>query len=146
MEKAQLIELMKKLLANTVAFSIKAQNYHWNVTGPNFAQYHDFFGSIYEEVSGSVDVTAEEIRKLGAITPGSLGRYSQLADINDEDSVPQAAVMFARLAQDNDLILKNLYEARTVADGVNAAGTLDYLESRISVHEKHAWMLKAFNQ
>jgi len=144
MDRAQLIEQLKRLLANTVAFGIKAQNYHWNVTGPNFAQYHDFFGSLYEEVNDSVDSTAEEIRKLGAFAPGSLGRFVELGDIQDETSIPEAPVMFARLAQDNDKILSNLYTARTIADEVNAAGTLDYLESRIGIHEKHAWMLKSF--
>ena len=145
MDKAQLIEQMKRLLANTVAFGVKAQNYHWNVTGPNFAQYHDFFGDLYEEVNGSVDATAEEIRKLGGIAPGSLARFSELSDIQDEAGVPEAAVMFVRLANDNDLILANLYAARTIADEANAAGTLGYLESRIGCHEKHAWMLKSFN-
>lgn len=144
MDKTQLVELMKKLLANTYAFAIKTQNYHWNVTGPNFAQYHDFFQTVYEDVYASGDTTAEEIRKLGSFAPGSLGRFSDLSDIKDETMVPEAQIMFTRLAADNDLILKNLYAARQAADEANAAGTLDYLESRIGIHEKHAWMLKSF--
>lgn len=144
MDKTALINEMKRLLANTFALYLKAQNYHWNVTGPNFAQYHEFFGDIYEDVHGSIDTTAEEIRKLGAFVPGSLSRYSELKDIEDELSIPEAAIMFARLARDNDIVIQNLYNARKIAEEIEAAGTLDYLEARIGIHEKHAWMLKSF--
>lgn len=144
MDKTQLVEQLKRLLANTFALGLKAQNYHWNVTGPNFAQYHEFFGSFYEEVNGSIDATAEEIRKLGAFTPASFSRFSELTSIADETSIPEAGVMFVRLANDNDKVIQNLYNARKIADEIGAFGTVNYLEERISAHEKHAWMLKSF--
>lgn len=144
MDKEQLITEMKRLLANTFALYLKSHNYHWNVTGPNFAQYHEFFGNLYKEIHSSVDTTAEEIRKLGAYAPGSLGRYSELSDIEDETMIPEAAIMFARLAKDNDVVIKNLYIAREVAESMGAFGAVNYLEGRIDVHEKHAWMLKSF--
>ena len=71
MDNTQLIDKLKELLASTFSLYLKAHNYHWNVTGPNFAQYHEFFGDFYEEVHGSVDTTAEEIRKLGGFAPGA---------------------------------------------------------------------------
>jgi starvation-inducible DNA-binding protein len=140
----QLIEEMKKLLGTTFALYLKAHNYHWNVTGPNFAQYHEFFGDFYEEVHGSVDTSAEEIRKLGAFSPGSLSRYSQLSTIEDELNIPPSERMFVNLAADNDKVLAILYSARNMADSLEKFGTVNYLEDRISAHEKHAWMLKSF--
>lgn len=144
MDNKLLVEELKKLLANTFSLYLKAQNYHWNVTGPNFAQYHEFFGDFYEEVHGAIDTTAEEIRKLGAFAPGALSRFSELGEIQDELTVPEAAIMFARLARDNDAVIKNLYIAREAADKIGAFGTVNFLEDRISTHEKHAWMLKSF--
>jgi starvation-inducible DNA-binding protein len=144
MDKEQLISQMKVILASSFSLYLKAHNYHWNVTGPNFAQYHEFFGTLYTEVWESLDTTAEEIRKLGSFAPGSLSRYLEITRIQDELNIPNAEVMFQRLAADNDTLLEQLYRARTTADEVNAAGTLDYLESRIGVHEKHSWMLKSF--
>ena len=38
----ELIEQMKVALASTFAFYLKAHNFHWNVEGPNFPQYHSF--------------------------------------------------------------------------------------------------------
>jgi starvation-inducible DNA-binding protein len=144
MEKEQLIEKMKVLLASSFSLYLKAHNYHWNVTGPNFAQYHDFFGGLYEEVHGSIDTTAEEIRKLGAFAPGALTRYSELSVVQDEMMIPEPAIMFSRLSNDNDAVIRVLYEARALADAAGASGTVNYLEDRISTHEKHAWMLKSF--
>lgn|SRR6056300_405990 len=144
MDKQQLIERMKVLLASSFSLYLKAHNYHWNVTGANFAQYHDFFGELYEEIHGSIDTTAEEIRKLGGFAPGSLGRFQELSVVEDENMIPESAIMFARLARDNDAVIQVLYEARAMADEVGASGTVNYLEDRISTHEKHAWMLKSF--
>jgi starvation-inducible DNA-binding protein len=144
MDKTQLVEKMKVLLASTFSLYLKAHNYHWNVTGPDFGQYHEFFGDLYEELHGSIDTTAEEIRKLGAFAPGALTRYSEMSVIEDELMIPESAIMFARLANDNDKVINLLYEARAIADEINAFGTVNYLEDRISTHEKHAWMLKSF--
>ena len=144
MDKEQLISQMKVILASSFSFYLKAHNYHWNVRGPNFAQYHTFFGDLYTEVWESLDTTAEEIRKLGSFAPGSLSRYSEITRIEDELNIPDAPVMFQRLAADNDKLLELLYRARATADEVDAAGTLDYLEARIGIHEKHRWMLKSF--
>ena len=101
-----LIELMKKVLADSYAFTIKAQNYHWNVEGPNFPQYHEFFGKLYEEVYSSIDVTAEEIRALGSYAPGSFSRFQELSDIEDETGFPIPADMFRKLIDDNQIILE----------------------------------------
>lgn len=144
MDKEQLISQMKVILASSFSFYLKAHNYHWNVTGPNFAQYHTIFGDLYTEVWESLDTTAEEIRKLGSFAPGSLSRYSEITRIEDELNIPDASVMFGRLAADNDKLLELLYRARATADEIDAAGTLDYLEARIGIHEKYAWMLKSF--
>ena len=54
---------LKTLLATSYAFVIKAQNFHWNVEGSDFSQYHQFFQGIYDEVYGNaIDQTAEYIR------------------------------------------------------------------------------------
>lgn len=140
----QLIDELKKLLASSFSLYLKTHNYHWNVTGPNFAQYHEFFGDLYEEIHSSIDTTAEEIRKLGGFAPGSLSRYSELSVVGDELNIPPAERMFANIAADNDKVIAVLYSARDLADTANKHGTVNYLEGRIDVHEKHAWMLKSF--
>jgi DNA-binding ferritin-like protein len=38
----------KIAFASTFSFYLKAQNFHWNVEGSDFLEYHDLFGKIYE--------------------------------------------------------------------------------------------------
>lgn len=138
-----LIQLMRKVLANSFVFYLKAQNYHWNVEGDDFPQYHDFFGKIYSEVYGSIDTTAEEIRALGDYAPGSLKRFIELSDIQEEVAVPPLDQMIATLYNDNNILINNLNQTFKQAEAFDQQGLMDYLASRINNHKKHAWMLRA---
>ncbi len=140
----QVAEALKVLLGTVYSLSIKAQNYHWNVTGPHFGEYHEYFGEFYGEVHGSIDGIAELIRVVGSFAPGSLSRFSELSRIEDELAIPDTSIMFARLVRDNDITIATLYGARSVAESLGQYGVVNFLEDRITAHEKHRWMLKSF--
>ena len=80
----ELVNLMRKVLADSFAFYLKAHNFHWNVEGVHFKELHDLFGGIYEEVYGSIDTFAEQIRSQGTYVPASFQRFSMLTQIDDE--------------------------------------------------------------
>jgi starvation-inducible DNA-binding protein len=141
MEK--LIDLMKRLLANTVAFRIKAQYYHWNVEGPDFMQYHDLFAKLYTATDENTDDIAEHIRALGAYSPGSFKRFSELTVIQDEDTVPDALEMINRIAADNIKLHVSITAAHTVADELGQRGVVNFLEGLLDDNEKTQWMLRA---
>jgi starvation-inducible DNA-binding protein len=146
MDKQQLIEQMKTVLASVFSFYLKAQNYHWNVTGPNFEQYHSFLGTVYSDAWESVDAYAEHIRALDAFAPGSLKRFSELSRISDEIAVPSAKFMFIRLAADNEVLLDELRSAANMAEEMKERGVLNFLEGQIDAHEKLQWKLKSFEE
>jgi starvation-inducible DNA-binding protein len=139
----ELKQAMKQAFANSFAFYLKAQFFHWNVEGILFPQLHTFFGDIYEEVYGSIDPFAENIRKLGSYAPGSFSRLSQLAAINDEERIPPAKDMLEILLQDNDVILESIKAAYDAAEAVGAHGLSNFLAERQDAHMKHGWMLRA---
>jgi hypothetical protein len=56
---------LKTAFASEYAFVIKAQNFHWNVEGMFFEQFHALFGGIYEETYSSIDSFAENLRIFG---------------------------------------------------------------------------------
>jgi len=142
----ELINKMKVVLASSFAFYLKAHNFHWNVEGVNFPQYHEFFGNLYEEVHGAIDKIAEEIRALDAYAPGSLKRFSELSTIMDETSVPSAVIMCQRLAKDNDSLLIDLELAYSEAERAKQLGLANFLQDRMDVHKKHGWMLRAIQK
>lgn len=139
-------ELMKKVLADTFALYLKSHNFHWNVEGPNFTEYHAFFKGLYEELHASIDLIAEEIRTLDTYAPGSFKRFGELTEIEDELSVPDAMSMLNRLSADNDKVLKTLTLAAKLAEKYEKFGLQDFLTARIDVHEKHGWMLRSFTK
>jgi len=139
-------EIMKKVLADTFALYLKAHNYHWNVEGSNFPQYHEFFGNLYEELHGAVDPIAEEIRSLDTYAPGSFTRFMELSEIEDETSVPAGVEMARRLMTDNERVLATLNIAFKLADQFDKQGLADFLAGRIDIHNKHQWMLRSITK
>ena len=139
-------EMMKKVLADTFAMYLKAHNYHWNVEGSNFPQYHEFFGNLYEELHGAVDPIAEQVRALDAYAPGSFARFSELTDIEDELTVPDGVEMARRLMTDNEIVLSTLNITFKLADTMDKQGLADFIAGRIDTHSKHGWMLRSITK
>lgn len=138
-----LIEVLKKVLADSFALRLKAQYYHWNIEGPDFAQYHEFLGDFYSDVDDGVDMVAEHIRTLNSYAPGSFGRYAELTSIQDETTVPVALEMLARLEKDNQTVIESYNKAHMYAQELGKNGIVNFIEERIDFHEKKGWMLRS---
>ena len=140
-----LADALKTLLATEYAFSIKAQLFHWNVEGPDFAQLHEFFGNLYEEVyNGSIDRTAEYIRALGDYSPGSFERFAELSEIKGQTKIPRARLMIEELLANNTQLLELLNKCFAVAESENQQGIANFIAERIDAQQKHGWMLRSF--
>jgi len=142
----KLIEDMKVVQATVFAFYLKAHNYHWNITGPNFVQYHSFLDDLYNDAWSSVDAIAEHTRTLDAFVPGSFVRFRDLSTIQDEVNIPDAMGMMTKLVADNQKVIDALKIAERSADAAGAYGIQNFLQDRIDVHFKHAWMLKSITK
>jgi starvation-inducible DNA-binding protein len=140
-----LADSLKTLLATEYAFSLKAQLFHWNVEGPDFAQLHEFCGNLYEEVyNNSIDKTAEYIRALGDYAPGSYERFSELTIIQGQTKIPRARLMIEELLANNGQLLELLNETFATAEQENQQGIANFIAERIDAHQKHGWMLRSF--
>ena len=141
-----LVETLKTTLADTFVLYFKAHSYHWNIEGSDFAQYHEFVGSFYEDVFGSVDSIAELIRTMDAYAPTSLARLQALTQMDEEENIPSAREMLVRLRQDNDKYLAQLVKTYNEAETASEFGVSNHIQDRIQAHEKHAWMLRAITK
>ena len=140
----EVIEKLKIAFGTSFAFYMKAHNFHWNVEGPQFYMFHDFFGDIYEEVQSSLDITAEQIRTLGAYTPGSLNRLQDLSTVSAEDRVELSPLtMVEILLADNEKTRDAFLATFAAAEKQNLQGLMDHLAERIDAHNKHRWMLQS---
>ena len=140
----ELVTSLKVLLANQTFMYYKTHSYHWNIEGIEFSQYHDFFANIYEDIYGSIDPTAENIRKLDAYTPISLGELYRYKTVEENEiRVDLISDMLATLIVDNDKVIASLNRVFALGTRENKQGLCDFIAGRLDTHEKHAWMLKA---
>lgn len=142
----QLIEQMKVILGTNFALYFKAHTYHWNVEGPNFAEYHGFLGTFYEAVFDQTDPIAEHIRALNSYAPTTFGRMSELSKITFNVAIPAPVVMMSELAADNDKFIMELRTGIAVADAADEPAVGNFLQDILDAHQKHGWMLKSFTR
>ena len=138
-----LADNLKVLLASTQSFAIKSQNFHWNVEGSDFPQYHEFFDTLYGDVSGTIDRIAEYIRILGHYTPGSLTRYAELSIIQDQTKIPRAQLMFAESLQDCETMLQLVTTMFDEAANEKQHGIENYMAELQDLYGKKAWFIRS---
>ena len=142
----QLIEQMKVILGTNFGLYFKAHTFHWNVEGPNFAEYHGFLGTFYEAVFDQTDPIAEHIRALGSYAPTSLARMIELSKVQDLVAIPSPLIMMSELAQDNEKYIVELRAGIALADAADEPAVGNFLQDILDAHQKHGWMLKSFTR
>jgi len=133
---------LRKALTETFVFGIKAQIFHWNVVGPGFPSYHSLFGDIYADAQSAVDALAERLRTLDALAPTSPMALTEGTRIRFSTEILSAPAMVHQLLKDNDIVILSLRAAFISADPFSP-GLSDFLQSRLDIHAKWGWMLKA---
>jgi starvation-inducible DNA-binding protein len=140
----ELVAALQNLMGNAYVMYYKAHTYHWNVEGIQFSQYHDFFGDLYEDVYGSIDIIAENMRQLDVYAPVSIFANIQSSTIAEDTTKPNTLQeMLQNLLTANSTVLDSLNRAFSYAQLNNLQGLCDFIASRIDTHKKHEWQLKA---
>ena len=142
----QLIEQLKVILGTNFALYLKSHNYHWNIEGPNFNDYHVFLDGFYNAVWANTDLIAEKIRMLGSYAPTTLPRMLELSDVPDTETIPSALAMMTQLKQDNDRYIVHLRAGIVAADEANEPAVSNFLQDILDQHQKQAWMLRSITK
>ena len=139
----ELIEQLKVILGTNFALYLKSHNYHWNIEGNNFPQYHDFLNTFYNEVFLQNDSIAEHIRYLDAYAPGLFTRFLELSVVDEATTVPDALTMMITLKNDNERYIVQLRAGIIVADEAGEPAVSNFLQELLGAHQKKAWMLRS---
>ena len=86
MEK-ELLKNLNKYLSNLGVLYIKLHNLHWNVVVINFKATHEYFETLYDGISASLDSVAEVIKMHEGTPLASLKTYLELSTIEELPSV-----------------------------------------------------------
>ena len=140
----ELAHLVMVCLANVTVMYHRTHGFHWNVTGPDFPQWHDKFAEIYDDVYGSIDPFAENVRKLQKVAPFCLVDLLDKATIDDEQvSGFDARTLAQDLLRTNLGVLASLNAAFASANAANQQGLANFIAERIDAHQKWDWQLRA---
>jgi len=142
-DKAPLTGALYTLLAEATAFYLKAHGAHWNVVGEEFAQYHDLFEEIYEDVHESLDPIAENLRKLNSAAPFELRDLARMTNEAPQAEGYEAEALASNLYAANESLLENIMVAFGAATDANQQGIANFLAERQDMHQKWSWQLRA---
>jgi starvation-inducible DNA-binding protein len=101
------------------------------------------FETHYTELALAVDLIAERIRALGFPAPSSYKQFIALSSISEEDGVPKAQDMIAKLVAAHETVARTARATFKIAEKAGDQPTCDLLTQRMQIHEKTAWMLRS---
>jgi starvation-inducible DNA-binding protein len=140
----ELVAALKRWQANSVVFYNTAQGFHWNVEGPLFTQYHDFFGEVYADVYATIDKIAEWLRKFDVQAPYTLQDFMASQTYGDVQLDSNSPIAMSRqiLAMNEAMILdiKNMFDVATLE---REQGLANFLADRQDKHEFWGWWLRS---
>lgn len=134
---------LSELLADAVTFRFIAQGFHWNVSGINFQQFHDFFQELYEDAESSIDPIAENIRKLNYDAPFRISDFmcgiAQMEIPETNDPMVMSQILYIA----NEQVRVCIVKAFALADAIDEQGIANFLAERLDMHSKWQWQLRA---
>ena len=138
--------ILSEILADQHVLYIKTRNYHWNLIGGRFHSLHEHFEQMYTELAVVIDETAERIRMIGGVSPGSMGEFLELATLKEQKGgLVTGDDAISSLLADHEACVRNLRKAiEKTEDELGDVGTADFLTGLIQKHEMTAWMLRSY--
>lgn len=138
-------QILNLLLADETMLYLTTQDYHWNVTGPEFLSLHQQFEAQYGQVATWIDEVAERARSIGI---GARGSFADIAKTVRSSAIAgtgmAASQMVAALvALHEDLVIRLRTDSASCSGSFNDAGTADFLTGLMEWHEKTSWLLRA---
>lgn len=144
-EQSISIDVLQKLMANHAVILFQTLNYHWNLVGPQFHDYHILFDKQYRQLFEDLDLLAERIRAVDGRALGSMAAILQLATLKeDTGKIPNPTQMVAKLFQQYEYYVEQIRESIEILEkDTSDFGTKKMLEDLIERYEKVAWMLRS---
>lgn len=141
--KADLAAELGELLGNMVSLKFQAHGYHWNVKGPMFAQFHEFFGDIYDDVDSTIDPIAENIRKLGFDSPFTLADFAAVTEFPIVPVGSDPVALSGELFKSFSVVIPDLVELGEDAQCINQYGIVNFLADVQDRFQKWSWQLRS---
>ena len=132
---------LKTASASIFGLALKSWNFHLNLVGPNFFEYHKLLDGLYKHLLESFDGMSEQIRTLDMIAPATLASIHSLSIIEDDEQLPPALEMLHELLLDNERLISLLAEVNGLIG--SHLGLQNFIQGLIQEQEKWSWILRS---
>ena len=141
--RKQSVDVLNKVLADTIMLRDMYKKHHWQMSGATFYQLHLLLDAHYEEQVKLVDLIAERIMALGGISIAVPQDVAEMTKIprppKGREDVP---TQLSRLLEAHEIILRAAHAGAALADDAGDDGTNDLLVSNvIRTNEPQVWFL-----
>lgn len=141
------VKQINQYLSSLAVLNIKLHNLHWNVTGNQFKQIHDFTEELYDENFENFDAVAERLKIVGQEPLVKLSDYlanSIIEEIDNKDFSPSEVVSI--LTADFKALRNLAVEIRNTADEDDDFVTVAQFEDYVEALDKNLWFLDAMSK
>lgn len=145
-QTTEVVDHLRQALADTAVAQMKAQHFHWNVTGMSFGALHELFEKIYKDHFEAADEIAERMRALGVPAEGRFETFVKNSHLKEANGQASAEDMVAAMAADERHLSACLRRLAEAAESNDDIVTNDMAVERAGTHDKFAWMLAAHIQ
>ena len=135
-------ERLNHLLCDLEVFSVKLQNYHWNVTGKGFFLTHEKLEEYYEEIREQLDEVAEHIAIKGSEPFGRMEDFLKNARIMEaKNEKIKSLDIIKNVVKDLEILKNDVELIKKEADEENDYVTSTLMDEYLQDYSKRIWML-----
>ena len=135
-------ERLNQLLCDLEVFSVKLQNYHWNVTGKGFFLTHEKLEEYYEEIREQLDEVAEHIAIKGSEPFGRMEDFLKNARIMEaKNEKIKSLDIIKNVVKDLEILKNDVELIKKEADEENDYVTSILMDEYLQDYSKRIWML-----
>ena len=132
-------------LSNLQVLYIKAHNYHWNVVGCNFFEFHERLQKVYEFIAEEIDRVAERIKMLCYMPVANLENALCMATVKGAPSTCYSAPVIAQnVICDFLVVINQIRQIAELAGQNNDEYTVALLSEALGFYEKYVWFFRAY--
>lgn len=136
------LDRLNHIVADLTILSQKVRLCHWNVEGPGFLDYHEFFEEYYTFLAENIDDFAERVRALDAFPVATYAEMLKISCISENPNLASKE-MVGELLADSEKISKDY--TSWIADEEDPVFQ-DMMVGLVTEIDKKAWMLRVMKK
>lgn len=141
----RLADALNVYLADLHVTAVKLRNFHWNVFGVDFFDFHEKLGELYDAVSMEIDEIAERIRMLGYFPLASMQDFLRAATLKEAPSAPYNTATIAHaLVGDFAASARYLRDVDKFVRETTDEFTINLIGDALGFLEKNVWFFSAY--